>query len=39
MQYFSTFGEDTFYKDVYKLEEASYIVYENNKELFKKKIL
>ena len=37
MQYFSTFGEDTFYKDVYKLEEASYIVYENNKELFKKR--
>lgn len=37
IQYFSTFGEDTFYKDIYKLEEATYLVYEPHKELIKKK--
>ena len=37
IQYFSTFGEDTFYKDIYKLEEASYLVFEPKKELIKKK--
>src|SRR5574344_3028899 len=28
MQHFSTFGEDTFYSDIYKLEESSYLVFE-----------
>ncbi|QKF74358.1 asparagine synthase (glutamine-hydrolyzing) [Aliarcobacter faecis] len=37
MQYFSTFGEDTFYTDIYKLEEASFIVFEKNKDLIKKR--
>ena len=37
IQYFSTFGNDTFYKDIHKLEDASYLVYENCKELFIKK--
>ncbi|WP_198304345.1 asparagine synthetase B family protein [Arcobacter vandammei] len=37
MQHFSTFGEDTFYSDIYKLEESSYLVFESNKELIKKR--
>ena len=37
IQYFSTFGEDTFYQDIYKLEDSTYIVYELNKELIKKR--
>ncbi|AXX88609.1 asparagine synthase (glutamine-hydrolyzing) [Arcobacter suis] len=39
MQYFVSFGEDTFYQDIYKLEAASYMIYERNKalELQKKK--
>lgn len=39
MQYFVSFGEDTFYQDIYKLEAASYMIYEPNKshELQKKK--
>lgn len=39
MQYFVSFGEDTFYQDIYKLESASYMIYEPNKsrELQKKK--
>ena len=39
MQYFVSFGEDTFYQDIYKLESATYMIYEPNKpfELQKKK--
>ncbi len=37
MQYFSTFGEDSFYMDIFKLEESSYIVYQQNREIIKKK--
>ncbi|MFW2568040.1 asparagine synthase (glutamine-hydrolyzing) [Aliarcobacter butzleri] len=39
MQYFVSFGEDTFYQDIFKLESASYMIYEPNKpcELQKKK--
>jgi len=39
MQYFVSFGEDTFYQDIYKLEAASLLIYEPNKppELQKKK--
>ncbi|KLE10498.1 asparagine synthase [Aliarcobacter butzleri L355] len=39
MQYFVSFGEDTFYQYIYKLESASYMIYEPNKsrELQKKK--
>lgn len=37
MQFFSTFGEDTFYKDIFKLEEACYLLYESGKELLKKR--
>ncbi|RXI28145.1 asparagine synthetase B family protein [Aliarcobacter trophiarum] len=37
IQYFSTFGEDTFYNDIYKLEEASYLIFEPKKELTKKR--
>ncbi|WP_152020778.1 asparagine synthase (glutamine-hydrolyzing) [Aliarcobacter butzleri] len=39
IQYFVSFGEDTFYQDIYKLESASYMIYEPNKsrELQKKK--
>lgn len=39
MQYFVSFGEDTFYQDIYKLEASTYIIYEPNKalELQKKK--
>ena len=39
MQYFVSFGEDTFYQDIYKLEAASLFIYEPNKalELHKKK--
>lgn len=39
MQYFVSFGEDTFYQDIYKLEASTYLIYEPNKsrELQKKK--
>ena len=39
IQYFVSFGEDTFYQDIYKLESATYMIYEPNKpfELQKKK--
>ncbi|MFW3411829.1 asparagine synthase (glutamine-hydrolyzing) [Aliarcobacter butzleri] len=39
MQYFVSFGEDSFYQDIFKLESASYMIYEPNKpcELQKKK--
>jgi asparagine synthase (glutamine-hydrolysing) len=39
MQYFVSFGEDTFYQDIYKLEAATLLIYELNKplELQKKK--
>ncbi|MCT7909594.1 asparagine synthase (glutamine-hydrolyzing) [Arcobacter lacus] len=39
MQYFVSFGEDSFYQDIFKLEASSYIIYEPNKahELQKKK--
>ncbi|MCG3687916.1 asparagine synthase (glutamine-hydrolyzing) [Aliarcobacter butzleri] len=39
MQYFVSFGEDTFYQDIFKLEASTYLIYEPNKsrELKKKK--
>lgn len=39
MQYFVSFGEDTFYQDIYKLEASTLLIYEPNKssELQKKK--
>ncbi|MCG3672199.1 asparagine synthase (glutamine-hydrolyzing) [Aliarcobacter butzleri] len=39
MQYFVSFGEDTFYQDIFKLEASTYLIYEPNKsrELQKKK--
>ena len=39
MQYFVSFGEDTFFQDVFKLEAATYMVYEPSlsKELKKKR--
>lgn len=39
MQYFVSFGEDSFYQDIFKLEASSYMIYEPNKspELQKKK--
>ena len=39
MQYFVSFGEDTFYQDIKKLEASTYMIYEPNKscELQKKK--
>ena len=39
MQYFVSFGEDTFYQDIFKLEAATLLIYEPNKasELKKKK--
>ena len=39
MQYFVSFGEDSFYQDIYKLEASTYLIYEPNKsrELQKKK--
>ncbi|MCT7547918.1 asparagine synthase (glutamine-hydrolyzing) [Aliarcobacter butzleri] len=39
MQYFVSFGEDTFYQDIFKLEASTYLIYEPNKgpELEKKK--
>jgi asparagine synthase (glutamine-hydrolysing) len=39
MQYFVSFGEDTFYQDIFKLEASTYMIYEPNKapELQKKK--
>lgn len=37
MQYFATFGEDTFYQDIFKLEEASYLIFTSSKELIKKR--
>ena len=39
MQYFVSFGEDTFYQDIFKLESSIYMIYEPNKtsELQKKK--
>ena len=33
MQYFVSFGEDTFYQDIYKLEAATLLIYEPNKPL------
>ncbi|MCT7578824.1 asparagine synthase (glutamine-hydrolyzing) [Aliarcobacter butzleri] len=39
MQYFVSFGEDSFYQDIFKLEASTYLIYESNKsrELQKKK--
>ena len=39
MQYFVSFGEDSFYQDIFKLESSTYMIYEPNKshELQKKK--
>ena len=39
IQYFVSFGEDTFYQDIFKLEASTYIIYEpkNSPELQKKK--
>jgi asparagine synthase (glutamine-hydrolysing) len=39
MQYFVSFGEDTFYQDIFKLEASTYMIYEpnNSSELQKKK--
>ncbi|MGA1940049.1 asparagine synthase (glutamine-hydrolyzing) [Arcobacter sp. YIC-310] len=39
MQYFVSFGEDTFFQDIFKLEASTYMVYEPNKahELKKKR--
>lgn len=37
MQYFVSFGEDTFFQDIFKLEAATYMVYEPNKEAQLKK--
>lgn len=39
MQYFVSFGEDSFYQDIFKLEASTYFIYEPNKsrELQKKK--
>ena len=31
MQYFVSYGEDTFYQDIFKLEASSYMIYEPNK--------
>lgn len=31
MQYFVSFGEDTFYQDIFKLEASTYMIYEPNK--------
>jgi asparagine synthase (glutamine-hydrolysing) len=31
MQYFVSYGEDTFYQDIFKLESSSYMIYEPNK--------
>jgi asparagine synthase (glutamine-hydrolysing) len=33
MQYFVSYGEDTFYQDIFKLEAATYMIYEPNKGL------
>lgn len=32
MQYFVSFGEDTFFQDIFKLDAATYMVYEPNKD-------
>ncbi|MCT7571531.1 asparagine synthase (glutamine-hydrolyzing) [Aliarcobacter butzleri] len=39
IQYFVSFGEDSFYQDIFKLEASTYLIYEPNKsrELQKKK--
>ena len=39
IQYFVSFGEDTFYQDIFKLEASTYIIYDpnNSSELQKKK--
>ena len=39
MQYFVSFGEDTFYQDIFKLEASTYMIYDpnNSSELQKKK--
>src|SRR5574344_1725843 len=37
IQHFSTFGEDTFYCDIFKLEDSSYLIFEPKKDLIKKK--
>lgn len=39
MQYFVSFGEDSFYQDIFKLEASTYLIYEPNRsrELQKKK--
>lgn len=31
MQYFVSFGEDSFYQDIFKLEASTYLIYEPNK--------
>ncbi len=36
MQYFVSFGEDSFYKDIKKLEASSYLIYENSNLFIKK---
>lgn len=37
MQYFVSFGEDTFFQDIFKLDAATYMVYEPNKDAQLKK--
>ncbi|WP_323658008.1 asparagine synthase (glutamine-hydrolyzing) [Aliarcobacter butzleri] len=39
MQYFVSFGEDSFYQDIFKLEASTYLIYKSNKsrDLQKKK--
>lgn len=37
MQYFSSFGEDTFYSGISKLEEASFLIHEDGKDFVKKR--
>lgn len=36
-QFFSTFGEDTFYNDIFKLEESNYILVDKNLNISKKR--
>ena len=36
MQYFVSFGEDSFYTNIKKLENSSYLIYKNNQTLIKK---
>jgi len=37
MQYFASFGEDSFYQDVFKLQEATYLIFDIKKEEISKK--